>query len=98
MTTSLASMMPVRLSMASWRSTLATRCALPPAARSSARACSMSAASRANEDRKSVVEGKRVDLGGRRIIKKKKKKKRKEGQQREAIWQRMIKRKPTHIE
>src|ERR1043165_3153548 len=27
-------------------------------------------------DRKSVVEGKRVDLGGRRIIKKKKKKKR----------------------
>ena len=27
-----------------------------------------------NEDRKSVVQGKSVDLGGRRIIKKKKKK------------------------
>src|SRR3989442_16041479 len=30
---------------------------------------------KAPRDRKSVVEGKRVDLGGRRIIKKKKKKK-----------------------
>src|SRR6185312_13159359 len=34
---SAASMMPARLSIASWRSTLATMCALPPAARSIAR-------------------------------------------------------------
>src|ERR1039457_3663202 len=37
-------------------------------------------------DRKSVVEGKSVDFGGRRIIKKKKKKTRTERVQRKRVW------------
>src|SRR3989440_10189288 len=49
----------------SWRSGSQTE----PSSGSEARAV---AVSRATRDPKSVVEGKRVDLGGRRIIKKKK--------------------------
>ncbi len=35
----------------------------------------LTSAKKSHEDRKSVVQGKSVDLGGRRIIKKKKKRK-----------------------
>src|SRR3712207_9022041 len=47
-------------------------CGVPPAVSSSPTATSRRRACATARDRKSVVEGKRVDLGGRRNIKKKK--------------------------